>query len=57
MEPTAGAFEITKHGEVNSIAPQVGFTEFTDIALGNNFIPYCSGGEFGKSEVNSGKRR
>ena len=59
-----GAFEFTKHSKVSSIAPKVGSTEFTDIALDNDFIPYYSGGKFGgkggefkKEEVNSGKRR
>ena len=53
MEPTEGAFELTKHSQVSSIAPE----EFIDIALGNDFIPYCSRGEFRKREVNSGKGR
>ena len=40
MEPTEGAFELTKRNEVGS-------TDFTDIALGN-FIPHYSGREFRK---------
>ena len=52
-----GAFEFTKHSKVSSIAPKVGSTEFTDIALDNDFIPYYSGGKFGEKEVNSRKRR
>ena len=57
MEPTKGAFELTKHSEVSSIASKVGSMKFTDIALDNDFIPYYSGDKFKKREVNSGKRR
>ena len=46
-----GAFELTKCNEMNSIAHEVGSTKFTDIALGKDFIPYYSGGWFGKKEV------
>ena len=56
MEPTEGAFELTKRSEVISIVPKVGSTEFTDDASGNDFVPYYNGGEFKKKEVNSGKR-
>ena len=55
MEPTKRAYELTKCNNVTSISPRVGSAEFTDIALGNHFIPYYSGGEFGKKEVNLGK--
>ena len=56
MEPTEGAFELTKRSEVISIVPKVGSTEFTDDASGNDFVPYYNGGEFKKKEVSSGKR-
>lgn len=50
MEPTKGAFELTNYGEVSSIAPKVGSTEFIDIACANDFILYYSGSEFRKKK-------
>ena len=55
MEPTEGAFQLTKRSEVSSIICKVGSTEFTGTALGNDFILYYSAGEFGEKEVNLGK--
>ena len=52
-----GGLELTKHSEMSSIAPKVGSTEFTDIAVDNDFIPYYSGGDFKKKQVNSRKGR